>query len=218
MFFKLNIIYEALRYLKEEGIKAFLIRAVKEILSPFFKIRKEIFYEKDLSTYIPEISPKLNATFREGSLMDLLKLKDKMYLDINTIKRWIISGKKVFIVEAHNEVIHYSWLSFDEEYIKPIEKKITLAKNEGFIHTCRTMPSFRKKRIYSFVLSNICKYLRSNGYSKVLICANSKNIPSIKSIQKMGFKRIGEVFFLKLFLFKKYKYSDKDSFLINRLS
>lgn len=196
----------AIRYLKEEGLKPFLSHMIGIVFSPVLRFRQEVFYSRLLTKSVIVRPPNLEILLKEASLRDLRDLERVMFLSSLEIKNWLLDGKKCFIAKVAGKIVHYSWLSYGIEYVDIINKNIELIEDEVYIHTCRTLSAYRGKGIYPFVLDKICEYVRLNGYSRIITCANFRNTSSIKSFEKAGFKKIGKITYLKIFTFSKYRH------------
>lgn len=201
-----TLVENGLRYIKEEGLKPFLSRILRIAFSPLFRYRKEVFYIRNLSDSVMVKMPELQLVFDEASLADVEDLQKIMYLGNQQIKKWLLNGKRCFVTKAAGKIIHYSWVSFEEGYVDVIDKTIKLRNNMVYIHNCRTLTAYRGLGIFPFVLNKISEYLRSEGIRTAIICAGADNYPSIRSFEKGGFKRVGEVTYLKVLWWFRYKY------------
>ncbi len=200
------LIENGFRYIREEGLKPLLSRILRITFSPLFRCRKEVFCIRNLGHPVMIKMSGLQLVFEEISLNEAEDLQKIMYLGTQEIKKWLLNGKRCFVAKVAGKIVHYSWVSFGTGYVDVINKTIKLAEDEAYIHTCRTLPAHRGKGIYPFTLNKICEHLRLKGYSKAITCANFKNTSSIKSFEKAGFKKVGEVTYSKIFLFTKYRH------------
>lgn len=92
-----------------------------------------------------------------------------------------------------NKIVSYCWLSFQEEWIGEIETTISLKMDEVYLFDAFTLPEYRGKNLFPFLLTNTITYLKTQGYCYALIFALSTNRVSIKAIQKAGFKYFRKV-------------------------
>lgn len=94
-----------------------------------------------------------------------------------------------FIVSDGEGIQHISWIYFHHHR----NRILSLSEDEAEIKFCLTLPKFRGQGIYPKVLCAIKDYLISVAVRRVFICADRNNHPSIRGIEKAGFKRAGEV-------------------------
>lgn len=67
-----------------------------------------------------------------------------------------------------------------------------LTKNDCIIHKCRTLQTLRRQRVYTTLLVDLLGELQQKGLHNVYIGAKSFNTPSLKAIEKTGFKFVEE--------------------------
>jgi GNAT superfamily N-acetyltransferase len=196
-----------LLYLKQEGHGSFFNKAIEKISSPLFKYKKTFIYVKTdnhLDEYIPEITPK----FTELLINNIDALENIMYQGKAQIHKNFLKGDRCFVAYLNGEIIHYTWVSFKEGHIASIEKDIKLKESEAYIYNVRTLPDFRNKGIFLFVLGNVCKQLSKDGYKKLYTSILENNISSQKAFEKIGFKKSKEVRYFKIFGHKRYHYKE----------
>lgn len=97
------------------------------------------------------------------------------------------------------KVVSYCWIAFDEVWIGEIEMLIKPKDEEAYLFDAFTLPEYRKRNLFSVVLSNTLSYLKSKGYHRVLIFALHSNRASIKATEKASFRHFQSVIFLKIF-------------------
>jgi len=91
--------------------------------------------------------------------------------------------KKQFFIEDQGQVVHRSFLFSKVRVLKLV------SKTGPVIGDCVTIPEYRGKSIYPFVIHNIAaQVLTSKESPEVFIIVNPGNINSIRGIEKAGFK------------------------------
>ena len=111
--------------------------------------------------------------------------------------------KDFFIYRNNGSIGHISWIYYKNDPNRIID----LGIDEGEIKYSLTLPQFRGKGIYPATLIKVQRYLKEQGYRRVYICAEHDNLPSIKGIEKAGFKFITSINLIKIAgvqLSKKY--------------
>ncbi len=102
--------------------------------------------------------------------------------------------KDFFIFRNNGEIGHISWIYYKNDPNRIIE----LSNDEGEIKYSLTLPQFRGKGIYPATLLRIQQYLKEHGYKRVFVCVKENNLPSIRGIEKAGFKFISKINLLKI--------------------
>lgn len=100
-----------------------------------------------------------------------------------------------FVTEYNGRVGHISWVYYRGDP----NRLIDLKDDEAEIKYCLTLEAFRGRGLYPGTLVEIQKYLFGKGIKRVFICVDKDNIPSIRGIEKAGFKKAGAVRLIKFF-------------------
>ncbi len=120
--------------------------------------------------------------------------------DVNEMKARFSSGNSCFIVTGHDgRVLNYSWVCYREREIEYVDEIIHLKDSEAFIFNCYTFREYRGLSVYPWALVAIQSYLKSHGYQKVYIDASTGNMPSVRGIEKSGFRLEAKLVLLTFF-------------------
>lgn len=115
-------------------------------------------------------------------------MTDKTIFEFNAIgftiqQEDINANKKKFFIVDNGKTIHQSFL-FRKLFL------LSIINKEGpVIGECSTIPEYKGKSIYPFVINYIAtEELKRNNQKEVFIIVNSDNLNSIRGIEKAGFK------------------------------
>lgn len=199
------------RYFREEGAGNFLTRALHDILSPIYKSKKVIIYKNENT--LNETGKNSNGIKEQINIRlalpgDLDELEKIMYQGRSEIEERFKRGNRCFIACIETKIIHYTWVSFHKEYLTSINKCIELADDEAYVYNVRTLSNFRGQGIFSLVLEQLYRQLKTDGYNKILASVQSDNLPSQKAFEKAGFKKSKEISYLKIFWHRRYDYKE----------
>lgn len=192
------------------------LKAIFENLFHFiFESGQMIFFKKELNEpeiILPKVELKnvyLDLEIVKGhqSLRPLIYLKEK------EIKKRFARGDICFLAKINDEYAHYSWLRFKEGEITEINRKINLGNGAGIIYNCHTYAKFRGRNIYPYILSKILMFLKEQEYKTAYIYTKGNNYPSIRGIEKTGFKEYGFVNYRRFFGVIKSYYQGSEEFL-----
>ncbi|MBP6377752.1 MAG: hypothetical protein KA289_00060 [Kaistella sp.] len=104
------------------------------------------------------------------------------------------------VLAVHREILCYGWLNLnDTHYIGEINLNMEHRGRVEVLYNFETLPRFRGKGLYPYLLSNIAM---RNGRVK-FIYALTDNISSIRGIRKAGFVPLGNVYGFNKGMFKK---------------
>ena len=153
----------------------------------FFKTR--FYVNSEFLLYVYKIPKKQNSPVKivkanNNNISDILHFQEKRYLKM--FKNFLSIGDIGYLGYINNKCIHRSWVKKGEQIVR-LQKFLPykLNKNQIFIHMCETAHEARGKNIYPTVLCKIIDDFKDNY--EILIAVDSKNISSIKGIEKAGF-------------------------------
>jgi len=106
-----------------------------------------------------------------------------------------------FHIYRGNALAHTTSIAFTnkaKQKIDVIPYKVNFNESEVCSGGSYTVPWYRNRGLYYLVYSHILHYLYANGYKADKASVNKNNKISIHVHEKLGFKRIGEGFYLNI--------------------
>jgi RimJ/RimL family protein N-acetyltransferase len=168
------------------------------LLQFIFKKDRILIYVKELDSAIRVPSGAQSNGHKwivKGDSSDLEMLRKNM-----TEVPWefmcdLYDGVEDFFIYKDDGVIgHISWVYYRGDPNRIID----LAVDEGEIKYALTLPQFRGRGIYPAALIRIQRFLQENGCKRIFICVKEDNRPSIRGIEKAGFKFLTKIDLLKV--------------------
>ncbi len=101
----------------------------------------------------------------------------------------------VFRDTGNGALGHISWLYYNGDP----NQTLRLGDRECEIRFCLTFPEFRGRGLYPAALRAIQRYLKERGFERCFICVRDDNRPSIRGIEKSGFRFAGRARLRKIF-------------------
>lgn len=147
----------------------------------------------DLDGPISVITPLIPATFRHAGPESALALATVMGSSPPEVYKRFVTGRSCFTAWFEGELVAYSWVSFNEEFIGELRLRLRLLPGEAYIWDCVTLPAFRQKRVFTALLVYVLQELRSEPICRVWIGANLDNLPSQRGIDRAGFHRVADL-------------------------
>lgn len=179
-----------------------LYSLAREQLRRFFTRERIIVFEKSLSNH-PELQVKVDVDVRLAQSVDIARLAERF--GARGLKDGIMRGHLCFIADMNGEIAHYKWVALDEAYVSELNRNIRVSYNSAYIYSSYTVPKFRGFGLDTKVTMKVFDYLHERGIEKVYILVQFNNIPSLRVMQKVGYRKMGEVRFVQVFGFKKYE-------------
>ena len=103
------------------------------------------------------------------------------------------NGRRCYIAQVEDQIAAYGWVSLDDEHIGELNLRIKLLPGEVYIWDCATIPVFRRRHLYSGLLSYIIEELRAEGLCRAWIGADLNNKPSQQGMARAGFHHVADL-------------------------
>lgn len=142
---------------------------------------------------IIEFVPSLKSFYMQGETHSIRTTFVRCYFQLMTFGK----AKLVCAINQDGETVHTSYV------VPKCFKFPMLSVNDYIIGPCFTRPDYRGQGIYPRVLEYICSHI-GNIETLFYMCVDESNLPSIKGIEKSGFKKCGsakKTRFLKRYYF-----------------
>ena len=141
----------------------------------------------------PLIEPLIPAAFRRLAPDHLHVLASILGVPASVFLRRFETGRRCYGAWVEDELAAYGWVSFDDEHIGELNLRIRLLPGEVYICDCATLPDFRRKLLYSSLLTYILQELRSERLCRAWIGADMANIPSQRGMARAGFHHVADL-------------------------
>jgi len=113
-----------------------------------------------------------------------------------------LADRSAFGAFCYGAFAHISWMIAggpDNDRIRP-PHLVKLRHGEGEITYCVTLPEFRGRQIYPFVISRLFQEARARGIREIFMVTRSGNVASQQGILKAGLTRErGRIFYLHVY-------------------
>lgn len=147
----------------------------------------------NLDEPVPAITPLVLPTFGRVTPDLAPALASTMGVPASEVLKRFESGRRCYAARLGDEFASYGWVSFEEEHIGELNLRIKLLRGEAYIWDCATIPAFRRKRLYSALLSYIIRELHTEGFCRAWIGADMDNLPSQQGIARAGFHHVADL-------------------------
>ncbi len=178
------------------------ISTIKIIIKNLFCYKKVGWYEKNLldlpSQFKPKIEVKIDFT-STNEIIDWIKEKKIPGTDDPFELEYAQVNKHYFPVARYNDkIIGFEKIGFKKIFILDFEGFIHLPDRSAMIYDTFILPEYRNLGIASFLTRESIIYLRNKGFEKIYCHILPTNESSIRSFLKVGFKKIRNIYFLKI--------------------
>lgn len=162
-----------------------------------FNISDLAFYKETLYFYhcahdapLKSIKPLIDINIKVKR-----EFKKSLVLPVAEIKRRTKLGHFAYIAYHKDKPVAYLFCAQNECWVDEIKTHLYIKDKEAYLYDAVTDPGYRRKKIYQVLIRYAVEHLRQNGIRNVLIFSSAKNIPSVRAIKNIGFKRYGTAVF-----------------------
>lgn len=177
--------------------------------SKFYRIRHKILcnrqntvFKIDTSAVIPDIVPRLPLNHRliaTPEELDPYRSDSRLSEDFFKLRSFLKDGARVYLAFCEGRIAGYYCLTELADFAPFLYNRHPLFHGPGhfYIFFCRTMEDFQGNRLYSYMLTAICRDVL-HGDVCIFISTGVENHASIKGIRNAGFEEIGEIDYRKI--------------------
>jgi RimJ/RimL family protein N-acetyltransferase len=180
-------VLRSIRILQSEFRNRSFSDFIRILFSAVFAADEIRIYVKELdSEKFSEVNCELQHNIIKGDLVELDDIRKEMESAPWEFSCHEYDGvKDFFMFKDDNHVIgHITWIYYKGDP----SRDINLGLKEAELKYGLTHEKYRGKRLQPAALVECQKYLRANGYERVLTCVLENNHPSIKAVERAGFK------------------------------
>lgn len=142
----------------------------------------------------PDLRPRLPAIIYRAGSGDVAELAQAMgYRDTDPVLQRRSLGRRCYIARVEGKLVAYGWITFDQEDIGELGRRIHLDAGEAYIWDCATLPAYRGQRLYPALLAHMLAELKHDGYRRVWIGTGVDNLPSQRGVALVGCQRVVEI-------------------------
>jgi ribosomal protein S18 acetylase RimI-like enzyme len=180
-------------------------RKISQILYASVKKRKIFLLEKRINDFPFRLKTKVKINVQIFYKTEFNRIANK-FIDFRVnISNLLRNSDICAIAEINEKLVHWSFVAFKEAMVKEIERRVKLNPGSAYLYAVYTLPRHRNMGIAHEVIYKILCHLRERGIKAAYVIVGSDNLPMLKLAFKLGFKKIGNIKFIKLWKFKLYR-------------
>jgi RimJ/RimL family protein N-acetyltransferase len=183
-------------------------RVARKLASRLLKTNESIWFVKDLREEEAEV--EIQPTYEvimDGfdEISEWLKSNVREY-------PWIYSAKEIGVAREYGhlipfmkdggKIIGYTKVALNKVYIRDYDRLFNLGPGKAMFYDTTFLPEYRGKRLPQQLKKAIFELLRKKGVRWVFAHIEPWNIPSIRSNERAGFKKVGTNTYVKFLCFR----------------
>ena len=184
----------AVEILREEGIKSFWFKLLSEI-----GYRRVLWLKRSLEEPIPEIKSPLPVTvglLKKTEVEEYMKFHSE--LQPSCIVSWLDAGHQCFVARFNEQMISTTWATTHQISSSYLAREIPLRPGEVYLLYSFTSPDFRGLSVSPIIKVAMMQHFRDTGYRQMICWVLPENNPSLKMLDKIGFRPFGIMGYIKI--------------------
>ena len=180
---------------------------IRAISGDLLRNEKLYFFEK-LTDQRLKAKAKINVNVRIVESEDFPKIAKRFenLLETEAINRSKM-GHICFGAELNGEFVHSTWVSFNNAYVGPLERKLRVSSDSAYIYDIFTVPEYRGLQIAPKVFSDVLNYLRDiRKIKKIYVSISHTNYSSLRVAKKEGLRKIGAIKYVRICRWRLYRF------------
>ena len=208
LFFLAEFFTKYAYYVKVNGLGACLKKILPLIAQVFIKHQEVVLFEKDLS-HIP------GSTHSEPRIRIEMGTPNHVHGLTRLLPGWssrifqdrLSRGDIFFVARAGNQIVHQTWISFEDKWVPLLNKKIVLKEREAYLYQVYTASEYRGRHIFAVVISKVLRYLKAQGYKKIIFLVDLKAPQSKRAYQRTIGPDAGTIiYYWRILGYRNYRY------------
>ncbi|MFH1519724.1 MAG: GNAT family N-acetyltransferase [Candidatus Omnitrophota bacterium] len=171
----------------------FLLIFASLLFSPLFFYQRYFLIGRPISNIPTGYSLRNNIGVKQIADIDELRLQERISVrKANELKRNLAQGKRCFIALKDDDIVGYSWLSFQPD------ADIKLPKETAFIFGDYILPNFRGKEIHAALTVERLRFIEKSKYQRVAALVSVNNTSARRAFEKIGFTEERKMVYVKI--------------------
>ncbi len=150
-------------------------------------------------------TPNPSLEIKELLPSDVVQMLSVMYLRQTDIYKRFDHGDRCFAVIDAGKINSYMWVQSGVKHLSKLHWVLNLSPHQVWFYNAVTLKHARGRGYYSNLYRHMAKVLRLTGCNELLIDVEERNRPSIRGLEKAGFKQVAKVQMRKLLSKFRYK-------------
>jgi ribosomal protein S18 acetylase RimI-like enzyme len=182
------ILGKDLRYLLQRDWPAILLNTVRRRF--YIHCQRYVVLARSLDEPLPSSQPQLGVTIRQATLDDIERFRPiTVSWQLRQFFQRMCRGHICFItLLPDGRIVNYGWSS-DEASQEPCPTP--LEPGDACSSFSYTLPAYRRMGLHEANFAARCKFLREQGYKRVLAQVETDNVASLALCRKVGYREVG---------------------------
>jgi ribosomal protein S18 acetylase RimI-like enzyme len=177
-------------------------------MAPMFRKKTLCLFEVELKTaHLPACTARLAVDYRVLDAAAWATQPHTSHIpDRHLFPGRLERGERFWTAQHEAKIVAYCWATRDPVEIGEVRCVISPRGDEIYLYDAFTFAEYRGQNLYPALLQRILEQSHQEGLRRALIFVLSENTPSIRGVQKAGFREFQRVTYCDILGFSRYIY------------
>lgn len=114
------------------------------------------------------------------------------------VEEALARGDVAFAVTLEGRLASYAWGSRQPTRVGPAALTLHYDPRYLYAYKAFTVPAFRGRRLYNLMMARALEHFLASGFAGILAYVEATNLPSLKGLERVGYRPFGSVYVLKV--------------------
>ncbi|KPL14112.1 hypothetical protein AMJ74_04025 [candidate division WOR_3 bacterium SM1_77] len=136
-------------------------------------------YALDLEQKTNIVKPELSVEWSVHECSVAINIIEQSILEERSAK-----GDNILVAYSMKNPVAYLFAAKVDTWVGEIDDWFHVAPNEVYLYDAHTLPQYRGKRVYPFLICSAAEYFRKRAFHYVMIFSTARNVDSVKGIER----------------------------------
>ncbi len=189
-------------HLKRHGFFKTVFRLFSQSVNKLFTLKFRYLIKFDLkalnSKYLA-VDDRFQITRLEAAWLSRHVDLEDYQMSKSFLNRAQRNGDICFGILNNGKVAAFSWYSNKPSLLLEGELELKFSDNSLYVYNVYTHPDYRGRRLLAIGISNAFRELSTLGYTNFISVVAFDNFSSLKSMYRMGWKKVGQFVYIRFF-------------------
>lgn len=166
-------------------------------LAKIVRVRHQVFFEAKTDATRSSAHKDLRVVLvTKENVGEVTSFRDEKMS--HSFASYLAKGEIGVYAIIDDAVVGHAWVNVSRFKTRVVNGYALCGPGDALIHHCNVDPRFRGRGIYPFMLNALVSILKASASAnRILVDTNVRNHSSIRGIEKGGFDRLGQGWYLQ---------------------
>jgi hypothetical protein len=178
--------------LRRAGMESLFTLTLRSALRPLGAWQALVFFERDLSGEIPDVSAGIPLDIRVVRAGDLTAYRPALEasgLRWERLEARIAQGDMCTIALSGDRLVHVSWITLAGAWVPELRGTLRPGPGDAYVYDAFTLPEVRGTQVQPAASARLLRWARDNGHRRVTFYVRGSNPSALRIAEKTSARR-----------------------------